>query len=422
MSVVLPNSMNYTTAPSLPDTTQLINVAAAPSNGNSFTQNNQIFLDLVQRGFLDPSSLYLSYTIAHTGATANSTYMIQNPAYQPIQRLDVQVGSTNVETIQSYNLLAGALLSNVMMSTAEKYGMQVCYVYNSDASGVVLENLDGRLFTSATETFSVAVPLVCILSNAEKLIPLNLMPAIRIALTLESIANIYGGTLPSTYTITNVQLRYKVYEFGGAVEDMVTKMNPDGKFYIKSQSFGVSSQTLPSSSSGFQELVYNSRYASIKSLYAVMGSNRANKQFESVDLTAGTGDYCFSIGGNLYPQIPLSARTNKAGILQELRSATGAIMDRNNSMSINTFEFNINDNVATVWNAPAKFFIGTSTERIDPNSSAILSGVSSQNSPITFRINLGSASTSANSTISLVVNYDALLEIDAVNRQASVKQ
>jgi hypothetical protein len=95
MSVVLPQSIDYSKQhPALPDSTNLINVAAAPSNGNSFTANNQIFLDLIQRGFLVPESLYLSYTITWAGATSGNTYAIQCPAYQTIARLDTQVGSS----------------------------------------------------------------------------------------------------------------------------------------------------------------------------------------------------------------------------------------------------------------------------------------------------------------------------------------
>jgi hypothetical protein len=49
-----------------------------------------------------------------------------------------------------------------------------------------------------------------------------------------------------------------------------------------------------------------------------------------------------------------------------------------------------------------------------------LTGISTQNSPISLRISTGTATGGA-STITLVVNYDALIEVDLVNRQCSVK-
>lgn len=424
MSVVLPQSIDYTKShPALPDTTNMLNIAAAPSNGNSFTQNNQIMIDLVQRGFLIPESMYFSYQIDVAGATAGTTYVINNPAYQPIARLDTVIGSSSYDTIQNYNTVMGSLLSNTQLSVAEKYGCQSMYGWGGDISGVQLENLDGRLLGSATESYTVAAPLVCLLSNAEKLIPLFALPQIRVIFTLDSIANIYGSAnLPTSYTITNFQFRYKVLDFGGNIEDMVAKMSPDGKFYIKSQSFACSSQTLPANSQGYQELIFNTRLASIKSLFAVNGSGKANKQFESFDLTKGQGDYSFNIGGVMYPSIPLSSKTNRAGILAELKSAVGSIYARNNAFSINTAEFKMNENDSSFYNVPAKFFVGTSVEKLDSQSNAILSGVSSQNSPISYRINLGGATTSANSTVSLIINYDALLEVDVVNRQCTVKQ
>jgi hypothetical protein len=104
----------------------------------------------------------------------------------------------------------------------------------------------------------------------------------------------------------------------------------------------------------------------------------------------------------------------------ELKSAMGSIFDKNNSMSINSIEFGYNAAPAptTTQTAIGKFFVGTSTEKL--NSNSLLTGISTQNSPISYRINTGSSTTNP-STVSLIVNYDALLEIDTMTRQASVK-
>jgi hypothetical protein len=126
------------------------------------------------------------------------------------------------------------------------------------------------------------------------------------------------------------------------------------------------------------------------------------------------------IGGVMYPQKPISAATAKAQALMELKSAVGSIFDRSNNMSINSVEFAYVANPAPTTSlfAPAKFFIGTSTEKL--NSENLLTGISTQNSPISYRINTGSNTTNA-STVSLIVNYDALIEVDTMTRQASVK-
>ena len=149
-----------------------------------------------------------------------------------------------------------------------------------------------------------------------------------------------------------------------------------------------------------------------------------NGRFDSVDLHTGNGaEYSFLIGGQVYPQKPLSSVTNKAGILQELRSAIGSVYDKNNSFAINTLEFNQISTLpaasGNTLNCPAKCYIGCSVEKL--NSNSLLTGISTQNSPISYRVTTGTSIGAANSTITLCVNYDALIEVDLVNRQCSVK-
>ncbi len=420
MSVILPSSISYgESLPALPDNTQCINVASAPTNGASFTAGQQIYLDLVNRGFLVPDSMYLSYSYVSANAAA-TPQMIGCPAVTSFNRLDVQVGSMTIDTIQQYNIFYH-MLSNVSLDVAQKYGNQANLGYLGATGIPSLETLDGRLL-GVDETGSFAFPLVSILSNAEKLIPLFAMPQVRLVLTMESIANMFtaAAAVPTAWTISNVQLRYKVVDFGGAVEQIV--LGSSDKLYIKSQSFSLSSQTLAANSTGFMELVFNQRYASVKSLFAINGNGAANsnKAFDSVDLTSSTGDYSFSVGGVLYPPAPISTRTAKAQAMLELRSAVGSIFDKNNNMSINTLEFNLSGTAAaSTYQVPAKFYVGTSTERL--NSNNLLTGISTQNSPISYRINSGVSIGVNNSTISLVVNYDALIEVDCVTRQVAVK-
>ena len=69
----------------------------------------------------------------------------------------------------------------------------------------------------------------------------------------------------------------------------------------------------------------------MKSIFCILGNSIGNKIFDSVDLTSSNGEYSFGIGGQIYPSKPLNTKTNKAGILQELRTAVGSIFDKNNS-------------------------------------------------------------------------------------------
>ena len=141
MSVILPSSVSYgESLPALPDNTQCINIAAAPTNGASFTAGQQIFLDLVNRGFLVPDSMYLSYSYSSTNAAATPE-LIGCPAATSFNRLDVQVGSMTIDTIQQYNIFYH-WLTNVSMDVAQKYGNQASLGYLGSAGVPTLEQLD----------------------------------------------------------------------------------------------------------------------------------------------------------------------------------------------------------------------------------------------------------------------------------------
>lgn len=250
------------------------------------------------------------------------------------------------------------------------------------------------------------------------------MGAVRITLTMDSISNIFTSVaVPTGFTLSNMVLRYKVIDFGPDVEQAVRMANPNG-LTIKTQSFSSASTILAANTTGYNEMIFNMRYSSIKALIAVNGNGAAasNKQFDSVDLTSGNGDYSFSVNGVIYPQKPLNTRTNKTEVLQELRSAFGSIFDKNNNCSINAYEFNFNGTAAaSTYITPAKFYVGTSTEKM-VNSGSLLSGVSSADSPISYRINTGTSIGANNSLVSLIVNYDALIVVDPNTKQTVIKE
>jgi hypothetical protein len=422
MSVVLPQSINYAEGlPSLPDACTQIPIAASPVNGAVFTPGAQVQFDLVNRGFLVPDSMYLSYNGTMT-MTAAQTNLIGCPVYTPINRLDVQIGSQTVDTIQNYGNVMN-MLSNTTLDVAQKFGLQSAFGYNNNTSAAPsLDLLDSRDFAAAAGTFpwNVSAPLMSVLSNAERLLPLFAMPQVRITLTLDAVANMFTAPAGvSAVSFSNFELRYKVVDMGGAVEQMVLSMGD--KIYVKSQSFSSSSNSLASGSTGYIELIYNQRYASVKSLFAINGCTAAatvNRAYDSVDVTTNNGEYSFSVGGVIYPQRALSSLVNRAGILQELRSALGSVYDRNNAFAISSVEFLYNSGSTTTAAAPGKFYIGTSVEKL--NSDSLLTGISTQNSPISYRISTGTATAQVH-TITLVVNYDALFEIDTVNRQTALK-
>jgi len=449
----------------LPSGTENYNVTCYAVNGSSFTPGQQIIVDLNNVGFLDPNSISIRYKLSlgiNTGDPANSTKSIVGcPVYSPFLRLDTLFNSNVVESVNNYNVVCTAL-SNLTHSISDKMGQSASLGYYEQqyVGGATLgaltdysienENTDGltiqtsaAMTAGATVDYFLSAPLPGLLRNAEKLIPLN-NTNIRLQFTLDSLASIsppvltaangggtningtypVGGQVPfGSLTITNFEVVYNQVQFSPQVER--TMLNYD-KIKIKTSSYATGLQSIPAGVAGTVNLVYNLRYASIKSMFLLLGSssgNSVNKLFDSIDMTSGGGAYSFNIGGLTFPQNQLSTVNNRGGILTELRRAMQNIYTGGNSMAINNTEWLYRDSTlvgttvanTTKVNIPGKFIVGVNTRKLD--SSALFTGISSSNSPITAVVQVGSSATNLSYSPILTLLYDAVIEIDPVTRQ-----
>ena len=426
----LPSAINYQEGLAvLPENTQNFNISCVPVSGGSFGPSSQIQVDLGNRGFLDPASLLIRYKIQYTStAAATGTQIVGTPVYTPFLRFETLVNSNTVETINNYNTVSH-MLTNLQLGVSDKYGQASAYGYENKDSSISIENLDGAVIdgtTAGTYTRFYSAPLNGLLSGSEKLIPLFLLNNIRLQFTLDTLANIQTNITANAkitnFSITNFEVCYNMIDFGNDVEREIIAMNP--KVRIKSQSYSTGTQSV-AITSGSLNLVYNQRYASVKSAYLNIGGTDAaistNKLFDSYDITSGNGDYQFQIGSINYPQKALSTTNNKAGILQELRRSMNTIFGSNVSMSINPIEFaSVSATVSSV-PVPAKFWVGVNLQKLTIPQKAFFTGVSTQNSPITVMVNVGTASAQVH-TVMLILNYDAIIEIDTSTKQCVLIQ
>ena len=421
---MLPRELQYVpTLPSLGDNVVNTTVVISPTNGASFGENSIVQFDLPQRGFLDPNSIYLRYRLTQTSAA--SAELKGTPCYTPFINLQTIFGSSIVENIQNYGQIQN-MLTQLTHNAAQKAGLAAPYGLGdytvTTAVTQLGANINGRICT-ASETISMACPLRCILSESERLVPLAMMSGVRLQLTLDSIANMYTtAVVPSAFAITNVELVYDQIDFGVATEAMVRSMGD--RIYVKSASYACSNNTLATASTGTVDLLYNTRLSSVKSLFANFGGTSSaslNKVYDSYDITSGNGDYSFSIGGLQYPARPVSTVTNKTGAFMELKQAIGGIhSSQTNNFSISSAEFAVVGNATTTVRIPAKFYFGINLEKLSTNG-ALLTGLSTQSAPIGLRINTSTATAQAHN-IAVIAMYDALIEVDTVSMNATVKQ
>ena len=427
----LPSAINYQEGLAvLPENTQNFNISCVPVSGGSFGPSSQIQVDLGNRGFLDPASLLIRYKIQYTStAGVSGTQVVGTPVYTPFLRFETLVNSNTVETINNYNTVCH-MLTNLQLGVSDKYGQASAYGYENYNSNISIENLDGAVIdgtTAGTYTRFYSAPLNGLLAGSEKLIPLFLLNNIRLQFTLDTLANIQTNITANAkitdFKILNFEVCYNMIDFGHDVEREIMAMNP--KVRIKSQSYSTGTQSVASGFTGSLNLVYNQRYASVKSAYLNIGGTdpaiSTNKLFDSYDITSGNGDYQFQIGSINYPQKALSTTNNKSGILQELRRSMNTIFGSNVSMSINAIEFgSVSATVSTV-PVPAKFWVGVNLQKLTIPQKAFFTGVSTQNSPITVMVNVGTASAQVH-TVMLILNYDAIIEIDTSTKQCVLIQ
>jgi hypothetical protein len=161
-------------------------------------------------------------------------------------------------------------------------------------------------------------------------------------------------------------------------------------------------------------------------LFTILAGSAAavsvNTFFDSVDCTGTAGgDYQWFISGLPYPPRPISTVLNKAGASMELSNAFGPAHDLlTSNFSINPTEFNSGNTTVTTVQQMGKFYLGTNVEKLSTNG-ALLTGISSQGSPISFRVSIGTQTTNAQ-VMQLVCLYDALLQIDIPSRTLVVMQ
>jgi hypothetical protein len=432
MSVSLPQELNYAEImPSLNANSSNSQQFLLPINGSRFSclsSSNLISWDLPASGFLDPSSFYIKYKYKVT--SSGETKIRGLPYTAAFQRLQITLGSSVVENINNYNVIEH-MKSNIMLDVAQKQGNSISYGYRQDNNyAPTLLNINGRhCETNEDGFFSGQLP--CLLSNAEKLVPLELMSNCRLSIFLDSISNIFAPptaavledrqygitaqaaiTTPSDFELYDVQLCYNAINFGSEVTDVVRNMGE--KFYIKSSSWNASQSTLAAGVSSTVELIYNQRYASVKSLFFHCSSNSTNGIFDSFDVTSG-GDHQFTINGKNIPQRAIQ----KNDIIPQLKKAVGTYTDRANSMSINN-EFSYVLSQSTTVAIPSKIYVSVNTSVV-PFSTTLLSGQSTQASPINVRLNIVTPTAKATAPM-LITYFDCLLEIEPMTKNCSVKQ
>ena len=440
----LPKSLNYESMSSLPAGTKSTQVVINPNNGASFSSAGSVIqFDLLQKGFIIPSSLTLSYTmnIKTTAGTTADLDMLGVPAYTPIQRLETLHNGNVIESVNQYNALHSMLVATKLSQTqkaslAPALGL-ANKTFSATTSGRVIVN--DATTNGAGQEFSVACPLGCLISNCDKLFPSAYTGAMRVQLTLDDVQNCFAkvGVAGSethqvaSMTLSNLTLKYDCVEFSPEIDQMVFSSLADeaGNIHIKSQTFQTSTQTLPANSVGQTALIYNARLSSIKSLIAQFQESstatikQVNGKFASVDVTSQNGSYQFQLNGLYYPQRPINTKSEFMSGFLELNSCWSQPSDiLSTQMSIKETEYRTAPADTTTSVTGGKHYVGINVENMSGASGTLFSGISSQLSPINLNLTLNTSSGASSRQVDLFVCHDAIVSVNVATRDLVVKQ
>jgi hypothetical protein len=257
-----------------------------------------------------------------------------------------------------------------------------------------------------------------------------MMGGVRISITTDQLANFTKlAATPALFQIESLELAFDMVDFGRGMDSVVGSMaDSEGNINLKSSSWNVSAQTLGGLAAGTtQENIYNVRLSSIKSLIVQAGGigDQVNKgKFDAMAIQGPSGSTQFVVASQVYPQTPIS-ELNQATVMSELRQSLGEAHDLLGSkMSIQNLTFDSNlgrnqsDGTSTIL-LPTTHFVGVNTEKVSSNQ-LMMSGISSQLSPISVRLN-NSEDVATGSLLTLFVLYDAILSINLPTRQVQTR-
>lgn len=433
----LPKELDYVSSntTTLPVNTSSKSNVIHPSNVSSLSTltGGSVIFDLGQQDFLIPSSMYLRMKVKTTGSSNNGKmYQRGIPAYSVWEKSIISVQSSQIENLSNYGRTATTLI-NLKLNQAQKSGLAVAFGLTNkvDAEDMTLtDTLHGRLSDgNDADEYFVAVPLLNVLSLAEKLVPLGMMPQCRIELEIANINKIFDNDTATTAAdkleLFNMELCYDTVNFGNDFDaTMMSLADENGDILIKSQSHQVSTQTADAIA-GLQTLSFPQRLSSVKSVIAWFeGKNAAaiNQEYDSVDITKGAGSYQFQIGNKYFPDVALDTARNRAGVFMELNNAVNGTSHDilGGSMSISPMEFSKDDNDATTQDEYGMFMVGVNTERMSGVNQVLLTGQSTALTPISLNVRCDAAPTQA-TTANLLTIFDAIFQINLASRSVSLK-
>lgn len=362
-SIGLPKSLDYSLPASASDSCRSYSVNLSPDGitqvsaptqnlfvANQALQgqfNSQIISFSIPSGnsnsvFLDTTHTTLSFSFTFslsTGATTTGgVAKLLSSASSFFDTLVLYSNNTPLEQVNQYGLLQNFLLQNTL-NLAQRYG-GVTIGMGTDTNGA--NGIDIPFASATSYRYNFCIPLISIIGvNSEKLFPVGMVNNLQLQMTTASILPIVAyctavsaqPVFSQNFTLSEFSLNLKYIDIGDNATSLLMMSHPDNRIMYKTSTYTNSQVTLPSGSSGAQQLLLQIRNTSVKSVYSQFGISNSvasqslvspNGYYDAINIT--TNSRQLQVGGNFFPNRPINDISRASeGYLYLIQSLGGSI-------------------------------------------------------------------------------------------------
>jgi hypothetical protein len=399
-------------------------------------QNQDLFMAFPSRpnAFLDSNSSYLTFTYTMKGTSAGSGHSVAfaNGAQSVIKNLETIAGSTSIELISNYNVIAAVtddfqhrdrrLTMGSIMEDAHGTSQKECF-----SRDVATTGSDGF-----TQKRRVCIPLMSLAVGtlADKYLPMGNDIGLRLRLTMEapevafrtSDSTVGSGNNPNFevgYELEDITYEATYLETDAGTYNQIVKES-GGIMKISGTGIGNFSSTLAAGGTT-NTILIPARYSSVRSYITTMrdGTSAITNQYNSTGgrSRANLTSYVYRIHGKNYPNLPVSCDgfTSSEAFSEVLKSFHG-IHNTQQSCVFPAAGYVISGD-----HYQGSFVIGLDLEE-PGTSAAAMSGIDTQSGNTFLELKHSAAVPSTGLVVDTFAFYDCVLEINTQTGEVMISK
>lgn len=341
----LPSSLDYKMPPALSAGCRSTSVSVAPDGITQVTSNafpttfvanasfaqasfggGQIISFTIPSGqgrnqFLSPWDTTLSFSVTYTPSVASNVTAgalnLVGSAASFFESLTLYSNNTPIEQIAGYGALQHYLLQNTVNYAERNGGISIC-MGTDNSSGV-----SGHEYATAVTTqvtYNYCIPLCSIIGyNSEKLIPIGSLSNLQLQMVITTgnfpfVSFCTGVTAAGSLgalTLNNFSLNMKYVTLDDMSSALLNQTLQDGKWFVRATTYTQSSVSLPSGSSGAQQLLLQIRNSSVRSILAYFYTTAAaqialcpNGLYDAIGVDSNSRQ--LQVGSAYFPNRPIN--------------------------------------------------------------------------------------------------------------------